>query len=194
VEADVAVCGVRCRCWRWRRVESRPGFRRPRRCRCFLGRRVVCVRFRRPQIWRFERRDGYRHPTNPGLDLAPQHALPIPRRGCRDGRALDAAAQLHEPAMRNCSLEQQLDQPLTLSRAKLRGAPRRESHPQGILASSVSRIAPAHDRNRRTADQPPYLVQRAAFIQELQGAMAPSLQDLRGTTRSHREYPPGYPL
>ena len=95
-------------------------------------------------------------------------------------------------AMRNRSLEQQFDQPLTLPRVKLGRPSWRESYLQGILASPVSRIAPAHDRNRRTADQPPHLVQRAAFIQELQGAMSPSFQDLCGTTRSHREYPPGY--
>jgi hypothetical protein len=98
---------------------------------------------------------------------------------------------LRPVAMRDRSLEQQFHQPLTLPRVELGRPSWRESDAQGIRVSPVSRIAPAHDRNWRTTDQPPHLVQRAAFIQELQGTVSPSFQNLCGTTWSHREYPSG---
>ena len=96
-------------------------------------------------------------------------------------------------SVRHGSLQQELDQSLTLALVELRRATGRAPHLQRRRAACVACIAPAHDRDRRAADQPAHLVQRTAFIQQLQGSMTTSLQDLGGATRSHDEYPPGYP-
>lgn len=104
--------------------------------------------------------------------------------------------QIGGAAMGQGALRQELLQALQLARGQLRRSSERGPDLEGLAATTPARIATAHDRAGGTVEQPSDLVERAAFAEQGEGAMASGFQQLSRTWGSwHGNSPPGgHPL